>query len=536
MESKDLEKIKKYYGEDFAHYCRVFSTILDTATEENPTPLFNLLYSLFYPNKSLYEDLVNQKKLDDFKNHVFANFSFYVKKQAINAENPYDLMRKAGYSLYKCETYKDTLKFQKYYKHKEEICTFKDKERTNNCLVFFAIKDGTTLDGINGKKRKDFVKPNRQDEYGTSVISIQFSKGKFNTLSIKNRYNHTVINPDSTFSNDLDNIIPGLTESFIKAFNLNITNVNEYLRIEKYHQLANGKYIKYNIMNYLETLYCPNNIFVDHDSIYQYDKGRFELIDCFLIDKQNKTLECLVDIHDSFVDDLQNFKKIDIVREKNNRKLIITKNDGNEAIIIVNKNNQIIGYKNKTLTNIGDCFLSYNETLTELNLPSLKTIGQDFLARNDGLTKLSLPSLQKIGDRFLKYNHTICKLDLPNLTEIGDYFLWSNYDLESISLPSLKTAKNGFIECNTKISYVDLPNLTTVGHSFLCYNRKLEKLYLPNLENMGLEFLFTNTKISDVKLPKLKGNIYEHFYNKVYNEHFYSALIRFMDEFVLIDY
>ena len=73
MESKDLDKIKKYYGEDFAHYCRVFSTILDTATEENPTPLFNLLSTYFYPNKSLLEDLVEQNKLEQFKKYIFGD-------------------------------------------------------------------------------------------------------------------------------------------------------------------------------------------------------------------------------------------------------------------------------------------------------------------------------------------------------------------------------------------------------------------------------------------------------------------------------
>ena len=34
-------------------------------------------------------------------------------------------------------------------------------------------------------KREDFTEPMRQDKYGTSVISIQFTRGDINTLSIK---------------------------------------------------------------------------------------------------------------------------------------------------------------------------------------------------------------------------------------------------------------------------------------------------------------------------------------------------------------
>lgn len=85
----------------------------------------------------------------------------------------------------------------------------------DKCHVFFAIK--TNVDSI---QRKHFLNPERQDEYGTSVISIQFTKDESCTLSIKNRYNHRVINCDATFSNNLDNIIPGLTRSFEKYYGL----------------------------------------------------------------------------------------------------------------------------------------------------------------------------------------------------------------------------------------------------------------------------------------------------------------------------
>ena len=66
--------------------------------------------------------------------------------------------------------------FKKYYAPQEELCTFLGG-RLNSCDVFFAVKKD-----VNDIKRSDFIKPEREDKYGTSVISIQFRKGYINTL------------------------------------------------------------------------------------------------------------------------------------------------------------------------------------------------------------------------------------------------------------------------------------------------------------------------------------------------------------------
>ena len=50
--------------------------------------------------------------------------------------------------------------------------------------------DFVSLSDVDNIKREDFKHPERQDEYGTSVISIQFSKEHGNSLAIINRYNH----------------------------------------------------------------------------------------------------------------------------------------------------------------------------------------------------------------------------------------------------------------------------------------------------------------------------------------------------------
>ena len=84
-------------------------------------------------------------------------------------------MDEAGYKLYRCETYEDILAFKPYYYQKysekesinELLCTFNDAKRIETHYVFFAVKKN--VDEI---KRENFKKPEREDEYGTSVISI----------------------------------------------------------------------------------------------------------------------------------------------------------------------------------------------------------------------------------------------------------------------------------------------------------------------------------------------------------------------------
>ena len=272
----DLYYIKKKYGENMAHLCRkLFPTIL----EENGK-LFSLLKEHFDYNRNLYKDIVDNNLESDFYCYIT---SFLIENNdeitEIN-ETPYELMNKAGYNLYKCETYKDTLEYKKYYIPGERLCTFNDENRVNNYDVYFAVKKD--VDNI---KRENFKNPNRQDEYGTSVISIQFSK-EYNQVSIKNRYNHTVANPDATFSNNLDNIIFGLQESFNKYYNYNVEKSN--LEIRNYVSV-NDKYYHYNIEKN-NIYYCSNNVIIDNGKVIKYDSSRYLVFETFILDTKEKKI------------------------------------------------------------------------------------------------------------------------------------------------------------------------------------------------------------------------------------------------------
>ena len=235
MLNKDLEIIKKKYGENMMKLCRsFFSSIL-----EEEGRLSSILLSNFYPSHTLYDDLEEQNLLEDFKNFIYSLANF--KKNIFKTDKtPEELLDEKGYILKECLTEEEIQEYKKYYKKGESLCTFRGN-RLNSCRVFFAVKKDV-LD----IKREDFKDPKRQDLYGTSVISIQFTKDGTNTLSIKNRYNHRVLNPDATFSNNLDNIKEGLTYAFEKYYGIEQKVSSYYLEIPGYVRANYQKFLYHN--------------------------------------------------------------------------------------------------------------------------------------------------------------------------------------------------------------------------------------------------------------------------------------------------
>lgn len=298
----DLIKIKENYGETMMKLCRrLFPTIL-----EKEGVLFNLLKSKFAFSKYIGEDILKEGIEEQFKNYIYSFFDIHEEKIELT-RTPKEILEDAGYDLYECKTDEDVNKFKKYYKPGEELCTFSES-RIKYCHVFFAVKKN-----VNDIKRENFTEPNRQDEYGTSVISIQFTRGTTNTLSIKNRYNHRVANPDATFSNNLDNIAPGLTQSFKNEYNLNINqNKTKNFEMPNDYVLANdGKFYKFNYeLNNI--YYCPNNIIIDRFEVikkYQ-EKEKYLILDYFIIDLVNKKIELYDNrLEDTFAKHIDNIKK-----------------------------------------------------------------------------------------------------------------------------------------------------------------------------------------------------------------------------------
>ena len=426
----DLSIIKDKYGEDMMHLCRkLFPTILDT-----DGLLVELLLNHFYPNRELCHDIIANNLEINFRDFIYSLIS-YKKTSDDTILSPYELLAKAGYQLYECKTNEDIMKFKKYYKKDEELCTFR-LNRTENYLVFFAVKEN-----VQDIKRKDFPNPERQDLYGTSVISIQFYKGSVNTVSIKNRYNHKVYNPDATFSNNLDNIIPGLTRSFENAYNLNINpTYNSDLFIPNYVINGDGVYHKYYMQIY-NKYYCYNNIIIDnYITIVKYrEKEKYLFMDYFILDLMNKKIFAYDRLlnKDSFLYGICDIKKVSVVNNNGNKYVTITLSDNSLVYITINNQSQIISYVNNNIQYIGSNFLLYNYYLTYLELKNVKKIYHNFLINNHLLSSIDINQVVSIGDNFLKSNNCLENINIPDVSTIGYDFLACNKKVTNLYLPCL---------------------------------------------------------------------------------------------------
>ena len=63
----DLKIIRKHYGEKMMHLCReLFPSLLET-----PGLLSNLLLKHFEPSRFLYDDIINKRMVEEFKNFIY---------------------------------------------------------------------------------------------------------------------------------------------------------------------------------------------------------------------------------------------------------------------------------------------------------------------------------------------------------------------------------------------------------------------------------------------------------------------------------
>ena len=490
----DLKLIKDKYGENMMHFCRgAFSTILET-----PGLLYSLLKDHFEFNKFLYEDIEKESAQGMFKNYIYSMLKEDVAKEA-SEKTPKELFEELGYDFYECKTEEEIQRFKKYYKEEEELCTFSGG-RLRTCYVFFAVKK----DAENIKRKEE---PKRQDEYGTSVISIQFTKDDTNTLSIKNRYNHTVKNPDATFSNNLENITPGLTDSFEKTYNLNISqNDSRVFELNGYVRANDGKHYKYNY-EINNIYYCPNNIIINNYNVIRNyeEKEKYLILDYFILDLVNKKIFEYDDLFDSFVSSIGDIKKIDIIKDKHtqNKIIKIENTDSNIAYIVVDKTNRIISYANNYVEYIGDRFLEHNTTLENLEMNKVKEIGNKFCYRNMNAKSISLNGVEKIGNNFFVNNMSLTQINLPSVKEVGENYLYKARNLISVSMPKVELVGPRFLYSCSELESIELQKLKYAASKFLYNAEKLKEAHFPELEIAEYGFMYWNKSLIRLDLPKL---------------------------------
>ena len=511
--NSDLKIIKKKYGENFSKLCReLFPSIL-----ENEGELVSIITSLFKESHFLYDDLITYDRVKSFQRFVMNKYDKKSNSIIDTGKSPYELFKEQGYTLRECHTNEEILSYKKYYAKGEELCTFNgDRLKTNR--VFFAVKD-------NALEIKRKSEPQREDEYGTSVLSLQFTIDT-NYLSIKNRYNHTVKNPDATYQNNLENIAWGLTYSFEKYLGIKQSNAQSDFEIPNYVRSADGKYYRYNFERN-NKYYCADNIIIDFFNEVSFPKEEFIVFDGFVLDLVNKKLENYdINCYEAAETVFSNIKSIKIEKNGDTKGIYIICEDDIRVYFQLNKYNQIISvvmdgveiisscflensssiksFSSKDTIKIADCFLIDCEDLEYIYLPKCKIIGNDFALRAENLKTINLPNVKRVGNDFLTCNKLIENINMPNLETAGSLFLRNNLVLKEINLPKLKKVGFSFLEANNIIEKTYLPNLIKVGSSFLRENTCLRELYVPMLKDIDNNFLENNQDLEYLSFPEVE--------------------------------
>ena len=442
-EKNVFDQIKKQNGESFAKSIRAY----DNGIFDIPD-IVNIVKYAGREAEPLMQYLISLKKIKI--------------EDAEVVKDPFELLSDAGYNAYYVTNIDEQNRISKYFEPNEMLCTFHDPTRFQRYHIINAVKKN-----VSEIKREDFRgKEQREDAYGTSVISIQIAtQGGF--ISIKNRYNHSIQNPDNTFNSNPDNIIKGLSSSLKKYLQVDFSS--DEVSLPHYFININNQIVRYHREE--NNIYFADGCYAKDGNIFPLNKDTELMLDTCILNVKNRTLYdpscCREPI------------SIDDVQEKSGSFMSVLAHE------LKNKRLQIVKNKNG----------GHNVFADGKIIVSVK---------NGQITALNLPNTTMVGDNFLKHNETLETLNAPNLTIVGDGFLWFNKILHTLNAQNLTIVGNDFLRCNNMFKILDMHKLTTVGRCFLQSNKILQILNAQNLTTVGDYFLWFNENLQILNTPKLK--------------------------------
>ena len=244
--------------------------------------------------------------------------------------DPLTLLDMAGYHAFVVKTEEQKNSIQGYYRPNEQICTLRDPRRHINYYMIHAIKKEVLGDDKLPESEwhiKPSKTPRREDEYGTSVISIQILKTG-GVISIKNRYNHTLKteHPDFTFNNNPDNIIQGLSDSLRKYFHVDFTTT--HARLPNNFQMVLDQAVRFDYE--IDNIYFGPDYYFSGSTITKLKDNGSQLLFYrgFMLDMShdNSRIISIAGHHMAFCDALNEYihgKKIKVTGAKGSTKTIL---------------------------------------------------------------------------------------------------------------------------------------------------------------------------------------------------------------------
>lgn len=221
-----MSSLKKFVGDYAYSYIKNIAVDADKIRKALVTP---------QNARNVFSDL-NEFQIKSMCFEISATNTFGTIRETTQEEIIEDF-NKAGYDTVIFDDEEKIAEYKKYYADGEVICTYNNLAgRMRQYHMIVAVKKD--IDKIQRSKA-----PQRDDEYGTSILNIQIAKNGSH-MSIKNRYNHTVNECDSTLNNNLDMLVLGLQAKVLGYYN--IASLNNHKCFYNSIVNINGIYLKYN--------------------------------------------------------------------------------------------------------------------------------------------------------------------------------------------------------------------------------------------------------------------------------------------------
>ena len=394
-----------------------------------------------------------------------------INEMAVHMD-PIKLLDKAGYDAYVVHDLAEQNAIEKYFAKGEELCTFHDPHRFEKYYIINAVRKD--VDNI---RRADFKNPHREDEYGTSVISIQVLKtGGF--ISIKNRYNHTVENPDNTLNSNPDNIIPGLADAIKHYFNVDFASHHVDLPIN--YTTMNNQILKYNLE--VENTYIGPDFYARDGRVFEINKDYEIILDTIIFNTKTKEFKSIAHADGDW-------QMINALSAAINGQKVKIQNAGDDTKMLIAGNTPIVTFQ--------------NGQILSLNLPNVREIGNYFALDCQKLTSVSMPDLETMGNNCFQFN-ILEHVNMPKLREIGEMSFYRCRNLHEINMPQLQKMGNSCFFDLYKIETVNMPLLHHIGDYCFQNAPALSVLDLPNLQRMG-QNCFVTAQLKTINLPQLQS-------------------------------
>ena len=468
--------IKKQNGEHFAKIVRKFDSSL--------FEIENLPFVVQYAGREA-------EPLLDFLS-MLKNVTI---KDVKNPKNPFDLLQQAGYKAYLADTHQKQNEILKYFAKGEELCTFEDDTRYQKYFLIHCIKEGAEL-----LERKNFSHPKREDEYGSSVISIQILKrGGF--IKITNRYNHVVDYPDNTFNSNPDKIIDGLSAAIKNYFKVDFSA--SQVPLPEGYLYLNGQIVEYDYER--DNIYFSSSYFVEDGKIIKINKDYQLIADRFVLDLKERKILNPLNEHDSF-------PKVMNEELKTKKNLVVEKKDSHTWVLLGDKQtlmvvtDNLIKILNLTETKeIPPCFMSYDTRLQSIHAPNVRIMGRNSLKKAPKLESFLFESLELLAERCV-CSSELKALFMPNIKKIGDqcfslYYMRNPGSLRQLSLPLLQEIGWGCFS-GYKIDELYLPSCRKIGGSFGSSYSEFKTAYVPELEEFPKNS-YLNENVKNLYAPKI---------------------------------